>query len=61
MAGDIPPKQRAVVIPLDSPGQVGGQIGAGDDVDVYALITTASGAPVVKQIMTKMCGAEHGL
>ena len=46
--------QRAVVVPLDSPGQVGGQIAAGDSVDVYALISTASGAPVVKEILQNM-------
>src|SRR5690348_2628601 len=27
--------QRAVVVPLDAPGEVGGQIGAGDHVDVW--------------------------
>jgi Flp pilus assembly protein CpaB len=54
LASTIPPKQRAVVIPLDSPGQVGGQIAAGDSVDVYALISTASGAPVVKEILQNM-------
>ena len=51
---NIPPKQRAVVIPLDSPGQVGNQIVPGNSVDVYALITPASGSPVVKEILQNM-------
>lgn len=29
--------QRAVVVPLDSPGEVGGQIAAGNNVDVWVL------------------------
>ena len=51
---DLKPTQRAVVVPLDSPSQVGGQIVAGDTVDVYALLTPASGNPVVKEILTNM-------
>jgi Flp pilus assembly protein CpaB len=54
IVAQLPRGQRAVVVPLDSPGQVGGQIAVGDDVDVYALVTTASGAPVVKEILQKM-------
>jgi Flp pilus assembly protein CpaB len=51
---NIPPKQRAVVVPLDSPGQVGDQIVPGNSVDVYALITPPSGSPVVKEILQNM-------
>ncbi len=51
---DLKPTQRAVVVPLDSPSQVGGQIAAGDTVDVYALITTTNGSPVVKEILANM-------
>ena len=54
LTSDLSPRQRAVVVPLDSPGQVGGQIVAGDSVDVYALVTAASGAPIVKEILTNM-------
>jgi len=54
IVAQLPRGQRAVVVPLDSPGQVAGQIAAGDYVDVYALITTASGAPVVKLILPKV-------
>jgi Flp pilus assembly protein CpaB len=46
--------QRAVVVALDSPGQVGDQIAPGNEVDVYALITPASGTPVVKEILQDM-------
>lgn len=50
--------QRAVVIPLDSPGEVGGEIEPGNVVDVYALInvTAADGStrPVVREILQNM-------
>jgi Flp pilus assembly protein CpaB len=50
--------QRAVVIPLDSPGEVDGQVAPGDDVDVYALInaTTTNGStvPVVREVLQNM-------
>jgi pilus assembly protein CpaB len=55
---DLARGQRAVVVPLDSPSQVGDQIAAGDRVDVYAAInvTTANGAtnPVVREILQNM-------
>ena len=43
------PDQRAVVIPLETPQQVGGQIGAGSHVDVWASLTQAgnSAKPIV--------------
>lgn len=54
----LPRTQRAVVIPLDSPGQVAGQIEPGNDVDVYALINVpeANGStkPVVREILQNM-------
>jgi Flp pilus assembly protein CpaB len=50
--------QRAVVVPLDSPGEVGGQIAAGDHVDVWVAFTSqgASGItrPVVREILQDM-------
>jgi Flp pilus assembly protein CpaB len=50
--------QRAVVVPLDSPSQVGGQIAKGDRVDVWVLFT-AQGAngvsrPVVREVLQNM-------
>ncbi len=54
IVSQLPRGQRAVVVPLDSPGQVGDQIVAGNEVDVYALVTTASGAPVVHEILQNM-------
>ena len=50
--------QRAVVIPLDSPGEVGGQIGAGDRVDVWVGLSAqaASGVarPLVREVLQDM-------
>ena len=50
--------QRAVVVPLDSPGEVGGQIAAGDDVDVWVAFnaTSATGVsrPVVRLVLQDM-------
>jgi Flp pilus assembly protein CpaB len=54
VAWQLSPKQRAVVVPLDSPATVDNQIAAGDSVDVYALITPANGSPVVKEILPNM-------
>ncbi len=58
VAAQLTRQQRAVVVPLDLPGQVGGQIAPGDTVDVWALInvTTSNGAttPVAKQILSNM-------
>jgi Flp pilus assembly protein CpaB len=45
--------QRAVVVPLDTPGTVGGQVTAGDSVDVFALIDTTS-TPVAREILRNM-------
>jgi Flp pilus assembly protein CpaB len=39
--------ERAVVIPLDSAPQVGGQIGAGSHVDVWVVNTQGSGKPIL--------------
>jgi Flp pilus assembly protein CpaB len=46
--------QRAVVVPLDTSSAVGNQIGAGDSVDVNALITQPSGASIVREILQNM-------
>lgn len=50
--------QRAVVVPLDSPGEVGGQITAGDHVDVWVLFSdqTSSGVstPTVREVLQNM-------
>jgi pilus assembly protein CpaB len=58
IVGQLPRGMRAVVVPLDLPGQVGGQIAAGNYVDVWALInvTTSNGAttPVARQILPNM-------
>jgi Flp pilus assembly protein CpaB len=50
--------QRAVVVPLDSPSEVGGQIASGDHVDVWVVLN-AQGAngvsrPVVRQLLQNM-------
>jgi Flp pilus assembly protein CpaB len=58
IAGDLGRGQRAVVVPLDVPGQVGDQISAGDYVDVWALInlTKSNGqtTPVAREILPNM-------
>jgi Flp pilus assembly protein CpaB len=46
--------ERAVVVPLDSPSDVDGQVQAGDSVDVMALITQPSGASMVREILQNM-------
>jgi Flp pilus assembly protein CpaB len=49
--------QRAVVIPLGSPQQVGGQIGAGSHVDVWTLLTAQSNGvsrPVARELFQNM-------
>jgi Flp pilus assembly protein CpaB len=45
--------QRAVVVPLDSPSSVGGQITAGDFVDVWVLATSGSN-PIARELLQKM-------
>ena len=50
--------QRAVVVPLDSPGEVGGQIAAGDHVDVWVLFNGqgANGVsrPLAREVLQDM-------
>jgi Flp pilus assembly protein CpaB len=50
--------QRAVVVPLDSPSEVGGQITAGDHVDVWVLLNTQSAngdsQPIVREVLQDM-------
>ena len=50
--------QRAIVVDLDSPAQVGGQISAGDHVDVWVAFNAQSSngvtKPVVREIMQDM-------
>jgi Flp pilus assembly protein CpaB len=50
--------QRAVVVPLDSPGEVGGQISAGDRVDVWVGFNGqgANGVsrPIVREVLQNM-------
>jgi Flp pilus assembly protein CpaB len=50
--------ERAVVVPLDSPGEVGGQIGPGDHVDIWVSLTAqaANGVsrPIVRQVLQNM-------
>jgi Flp pilus assembly protein CpaB len=50
--------QRAVVIPLDSPAEIGGQLAAGDHVDVWVAFNAqgASGIsrPIVRQVLQNM-------
>jgi pilus assembly protein CpaB len=50
--------QRAVVVPLDSPGEVGGQLTAGDHVDVYVAFsaqgTNGISRPIVRDMLQNM-------
>jgi pilus assembly protein CpaB len=50
--------QRAVVVPLDVPAQVGGQIAAGDRVDVWVLLsaqgTNGVSRPIVREVLQDM-------
>jgi len=50
--------QRAVVVPIDAAGTVGGQVAAGDTVDVWILFNSqgANGVsrPVVREVFQKM-------
>lgn len=50
----LSPTQRAVVVPLGSPQQVGGQIGAGSHVDVWVSTTGSNGRPVVSDSFQDM-------
>jgi pilus assembly protein CpaB len=49
--------QRAVVIPFDAPGSVGGQIAPGDDVDVWVTLTAQGANGVSKPISRLMLQA----
>ncbi len=61
--------QRAVVVPLDSPSQVGGQISRGDRVDVWVVFSAqaANGVsrPIVREVLQDMyvmgAGASGGV
>jgi Flp pilus assembly protein CpaB len=50
--------QRAVVVPLDSPGEVGGQIAAGDHVDVWVLFNAQGvngvSRPLAREVLQDM-------
>jgi Flp pilus assembly protein CpaB len=50
--------QRAIVVPLDSPGEVGGQLGAGNHVDVWVAFNGqgANGIsrPIVREVLQDM-------
>ena len=50
--------QRAVVVPLDSPSEVGGQIVSGDRVDIWVVLSAqaANGVsrPVVRELLQNM-------
>lgn len=50
VATQLNKNQRAVVVALDSPQQVGGQIAAGDHVDVWVLTTAQAGNGAVQPI-----------
>jgi Flp pilus assembly protein CpaB len=57
LTGQLGKGQRAVVVALDSPSQVGGQISTGDYVDVWALVNVQRGSqtvPVAHEILQKM-------
>jgi pilus assembly protein CpaB len=56
LSGSLSKNQRAVVVPLDSPSSVGGQISQGDSVDVYALVTpsTTNAQPIAKLVLPNM-------
>ena len=53
VANELNKNQRAVVVPLGSPQEVGGQIGGGSHVDVWVL-TTAAGANGVARPTAKL-------
>jgi Flp pilus assembly protein CpaB len=46
--------QRAVVVPLGSPQEVGGQIGTGSHVDVWVVLTNVQGANGVSKPTVKL-------
>jgi pilus assembly protein CpaB len=54
VSDQLTPDQRAVVVPLDSPSEVDGQIGTGDRVDVWALLPASGGSTVAREILQNM-------
>jgi len=50
IANEIGPGQRAVVVPLGSPQEVGGQIGGGSHVDVWITTTSQSSNGVTRPV-----------
>jgi Flp pilus assembly protein CpaB len=58
LATQLNPNQRAVVVSLDSPNQVGGQIGAGSHVDVWVVLNAQASngvtSPSVKLLYQDM-------
>jgi Flp pilus assembly protein CpaB len=50
IANSLNPTQRAVVIPLGSPQEVGGQIGAGSYVDFWVLTTAQASNGVTRSV-----------
>jgi Flp pilus assembly protein CpaB len=50
--------QRAVVVPLDSPAEVGGQLAVGDRVDVWVALNAQSAngisRPIVREVLQNM-------
>lgn len=58
LTNNLAANQRAIVVPLDSPGEVGGQIGAGSHVDVWvgfnAQAASGIARPLVRQVMQNM-------
>jgi Flp pilus assembly protein CpaB len=58
VAGQLPKDERAVVINLESPNQVGGQIAAGSPVDVWIAFngqgTNGVTRPIVKELYQNM-------
>ena len=58
LAQNLASDQRAVVVPLDSPAEVGGQIAAGDHVDVWVGINAQATAgvtrPLVREVLQNM-------
>jgi Flp pilus assembly protein CpaB len=53
VSNDLNKNQRAVVIPLGSPQEVGGQIGGGSHVDVW-ILTTSQGTNGVTRPLAKL-------
>jgi pilus assembly protein CpaB len=54
VANELKPSQRAVVVSLDSPQQVGGQITAGSHVDVWVAFSGQSSSGVSRPIVREL-------